>query len=428
MHLDFISHVQLFSTLAATSLGLVLHQEQRFIFNANRTSFVEKPKLRRSTSSNENWLLPSMTPPTDLLTESILTRIQSHSSFSTMPVLGYIDGHAHHADGRRIERCSEPRLLTNPATLDSQLSIVALKAWPVSRTAARGWCCSLAVNEDPAQIQRRAQCEGGDGLQYEHRIVFLAAGNVVHVINEPGDARLFSYGGRAYAFFGKDLVTIPATAGSALKHVLLAERTPKRASGPVRMKTPQLPQKSKNWAPLLLAEPPDNNTLLFYYQYCPPRVLSCHVEIGVCETYHEEYSNAACEQVESKGATIHGGSPLIHVNDMLLGVVHSYTEEPHTEGVHQLRRYTQRFVKVKSKAPYNILAFSSPFRFPDYFSNDNDLIQFCSGLVLTPDAKELVLTYGQGDSAALMVRVPLSHVLRALSRPHGGLLRNAVAR
>ena len=41
------------------------------------------------------------------------------------------------------------------------------------------------------------------------------------------------------------------------------------------------------------------------------------------------------------------------------------------------------------------------FRFPNYFNNANDEIQFCPGLALTSGGKELVLTYlwmgGQGD-------------------------------
>lgn len=362
-------------------------------------------------ATEESWLLPHMGTPTALLTDDMLRNIQSHQMFNTTPVVAYIDGQVRLGvpDGWEFDPCTEPSLLTNPATLDSEFGLLALKIWPVKNPAdTSSW----------ADIYERVGCTYHSDTHetrtdWARRIVLLSGDRVLTVVDHSDDARLFSYGGRAYMLCATDLFTIPTTPTGQLgiaKFALNGVPDPWNAShGQPPSGSLTVPDQraiEKNWTPLLPDEPPNNNTLLLFYEFCPPRVISCDVESAACETYHEEQDNAACKALEDWGTKIHGGSPLIQVDqNTLLGVVHSDKKSSGT------RRYTHRFVQVEASPPHRLLAFSPPFRFPKYFNNANDEIQFCPGIALTPDGKELVLTYGQGDAAALSVHVQLAKVL-----------------
>ena len=373
-------------------------------------------------AAEESWLLPHMGTPTALLTDNMLRSIQSHQMFNTTPVVAYIDGQVRLGvpDGWEFDPCTEPSLLTNPATLDSELSLLALKIWPVKNPADNSSWSDIYERVGctyHSDTHVRQDCLDSDKCDvrtdWPRRIVLLSGDRVLTVVEHNDDARLFSYGGRAYMLCATDFFSIPTTPTGQLgiaKFALNGVPDPWNASHGQppsgSLTVPDQRAEEKNWTPLLPDEPLNNNTLLLFYEFCPPRVISCDVESAACETYHEEQDNAACKALEDGGTRIHGGSPLIQVDrDTLLGVVHSDKQSNGT------RRYTHRFVQVEASPPHRLLAFSPPFRFPKYFNNANDEIQFCPGIALTPDGKELVLTYGQGDAAALSVRVQLAKVL-----------------
>ena len=373
-------------------------------------------------AAEESWLLPHMGPPTALLTDNMLRNLQSHQMFNTTPVVAYIDGQVRLGvpDGWDFHPCTEPSLLTNPATLDSELSLLALKIWPVKNPADNSSWSDIYERVGctyHSDTHVRQDCLDSDKCDvrtdWPRRIVLLSGDRVLTVVEHNDDARLFSYGGRAYMLCATDFFSIPTTPTGQLgiaKFALNGVPDPWNASHGQppsgSLTVPDQRAEEKNWTPLLPDEPLNNNTLLLFYEFCPPRVISCDVESAACETYHEEQDNAACKALEDGGSRIHGGSPLIQVDqNTLIGVVHSDKQSNHT------RRYTHRFVQAEATPPHRLLAFSPPFRFPKYFNNANDEIQFCPGIALTPDGKELVLTYGQGDAAALSVRVKLAKVM-----------------
>ena len=268
--------------------------------------------------------------------------------------------------------------------------------------------------------------DSGGVRSWPRRIVLLSGDRVLTVVDQTADARLFSYGGRTYMLCGLIFFTIPTTPSGQLGIAKFAlNRSPDHwnasnngqpSSGILTV--PDQREEEKNWTPLL-PDQQDNSTLLLFYEFCPPRVISCDVESAACETYHEEQDNAACKALEDGGSGIHGGSPLVQVDrNTLLGVVHS-DKQISCAGTKRwgqsCRRYTHRFVQVEATPPHRLLAFSPPFHFPNYFNNANDEIQFCPGLALTSGGEELVLTYGQGDAAALSVRVELAKVLEVFS-------------
>ena len=173
-------------------------------------------------AAEESWLLPHMGTPTALLTDNMLRNIQSHQMFNTTPVVAYIDGQVRLGvpDGWEFDPCTEPSLLTNPATLDSEFgSFLALKIWPVknpadnsswadiyervgctyhSDTHVRQWC----LDSDKCDVHK----------YWPRRIVLLSGDRVLTVVEHTDDARLFSYGGRVYMLCATDLLTIPTTA------------------------------------------------------------------------------------------------------------------------------------------------------------------------------------------------------------------------
>jgi len=362
--------------------------------------------------ANESWLLPHMEPPHELLSANLLRNIQSHRMFNDTPVGAYIGGHALFVDHLKFDPCTEPSLLTNPATLDSDFSLMTMKIWPV-RKLADSHSLHIENVAENCSLYRTRWVQSKVSAGHPRRIVVLSGDRVLDVLELVNDARVFSYGRRTYLLNTPHLFVVTAAAGQRDRGLISNAKWRSLLLNISALSVPdEVKKNQKNWTPLQLNEPRNSSRLLLYCTFCPPLIFSCNVESGECETYAEEKDNAACNAVA--GVSIHGGSPLIQVEHILLGVVHHFYPSP--GNMHALRHYTQRFVKVEATPPHKLLAFSPPFRFPAYFGNANDEIQFCPGLTLAPGGEKLVLTYGQGDAAALSVRVDVSKVLESLQQ------------
>ena len=75
------------------------------------------------------------------------------------------------------------------------------------------------------------------------------------------------------------------------------------------------------------------------------------------------------------------------------------------------RYYVHHVYTVQPRPPFAIQTVGPPFRFPHHFGGtDRDAVQFCAGLALADDGRELLISYGVADCVSLLVSKPVTDV------------------
>jgi len=173
----------------------------------------------------------------------------------------------------------------------------------------------------------------------------------------------------------------------------------------VRLTYDAMRPSERNWIPLVV----NGSKLFVIYSLCPCIILQCNPKTGRCTKVYETYHKYTCKN------DLRGGSTLAMVDGKLLGVAHRTLKVVRTElttGFPLERYYEHYWFTMKPSPPYNIRGVSRLFRFPPYFNNQLDAVQFCSGLrIAADDPRYLVMEYGVADCQALTVRVPVRKVL-----------------
>ena len=171
----------------------------------------------------------------------------------------------------------------------------------------------------------------------------------------------------------------------------------------------------KNWIPLLhkdgAAIKPASGAdramaVLLVQSFCPLIILRCNVISGECAMAHEMRSLLACSR------QLRGGSSFVKMDSGdFLGIAHRNLVTAclgiDCEKVNRV--YDHFWVRLRGKSPHDVVAISSPFRFPAYFNSPLDRIQFCSSLRLHDD--QVQLGYGVGDCQAVTTSIPLQEVM-----------------
>ena len=174
----------------------------------------------------------------------------------------------------------------------------------------------------------------------------------------------------------------------------------------------------KNWVPFVV-----DGELYVAYSLCPHVILRCNVcfprkgdpnpRCGVCERVHNTTIPGCAEGLR-------GGSPLVPLDSTsLIGIAHTYdgledtTDDLGTEvAPGAVPKYVHQLYRVRRVPPFDVLALSPPFRFPDYFGSGDarDKLQYAMGLRARAVAAagsasstyELEVAYGVGDCVGLM--------------------------
>ena len=114
------------------------------------------------------------------------------------------------------------------------------------------------------------------------------------------------------------------------------------------------------------------------------------------------------------GATLHGGPPPIRIpianrtRRAFLGLAHF--NRLLLPAAHPLRLYHHVFYLFAPRPPFGLIAIGPPVMLP----SEVGMIQFASGMLLTPDGESLVISFGEQDCEGRRATVPLAAVLADL--------------
>ncbi len=162
----------------------------------------------------------------------------------------------------------------------------------------------------------------------------------------------------------------------------------------VDLKSPKPLLIEKNWMPFFF-----DNQLHLIYSICPHVILKCDTSSGVCTEVANTPSFAVLK--EWRG----GAQPLfIPQRNCYLVLSHHRRLE---------QDYRHRFYTFLPVAPFSILSYSKPFRFPT--QRRTPLVQYAAGIVL--DGDNILITYGEEDIESLQVRINLTNVFTMLMTP-----------
>lgn len=150
----------------------------------------------------------------------------------------------------------------------------------------------------------------------------------------------------------------------------------------------------KNWSPFVY-----DNELYLSYNLSPHIVLHCDIETGKCTEVHNSTS--------ALPNNIRGSSQSIPWKGKYIGVAH-ITKENILK-----REYVHYFYLMESTPPFAITKSSTPFRFPKYFHDWRDQIQFCCGIYL--EDHYFHISYGVADCLSFILKVHENEVENMLN-------------
>ena len=110
------------------------------------------------------------------------------------------------------------------------------------------------------------------------------------------------------------------------------------------------------------------------------------------------------------GASLHGGPPAVKValpngTRVYVGLAHFNRLLPF-EG-RSLRLYHHAFYLFAARPPFALVGLGPPFMFP----SELGMVQFASGMLLSPSGDDLLITYGEQDCEPRRAIVSLAAVL-----------------
>ena len=156
-----------------------------------------------------------------------------------------------------------------------------------------------------------------------------------------------------------------------------------------------------NWVPI----PTAREAALLSYSLCPHVVLSCRPETGHCHKAYETKLDGCSDKLR-------GGSPMIRVRGVLLGVAHFKKPMRHFP----LFYYTHVFYAAQPDPPYALLNVSAEFRLDDTWHGSISGVQYAAGLLVEQRSgrDHLLISYGEADCASFAASVPLDDVWHEL--------------
>jgi hypothetical protein len=157
----------------------------------------------------------------------------------------------------------------------------------------------------------------------------------------------------------------------------------------------------KNWTPIVN---PKNNKLYFIYSFFPLIVLE----------YDENIKNVKINQV-SKPKQFNkwrGGTPAISLHE--LGYENLYLCVIHES---EFPNYKHKFVilkEKKEKKEKNIIF--TIYNESQFFYFIDGIVEFCSGIVLSHDKQNFILTFGKLDREVFITNINKSHILNLIDK------------
>ena len=167
----------------------------------------------------------------------------------------------------------------------------------------------------------------------------------------------------------------------------------------IRLSTDNMKWIEKNWMPFEY-----NGELYFIYDISPHIILKCDLSTGYCrEVYRSE--NLYYDSISSKH--LGGGAPpvkfMLKGKPYFITIAHTRENKPHI-----VRK--NFFYVFRAEPPFDIVMVGSEFDVME----DYRAIEFGSGLLLSKDAKKVIISAGISDCYSVMCEYNLSDVLSTL--------------
>lgn len=167
----------------------------------------------------------------------------------------------------------------------------------------------------------------------------------------------------------------------------------------IKLSTSNMKWIEKNWMPFEY-----NGELYFVYDISPHIILKCDLSTGYCrEVYRTD--NIAYDPIAQKH--LGGGAPavkfMLRDKPYFITIAHTRENKPHI-----VRK--NFFYIFRAEPPFDIVMVGSEFDVME----DYRLIEFGSGLLLSKDAKKVIISAGISDCYSVMCEYDLVDVLSTL--------------
>jgi len=169
----------------------------------------------------------------------------------------------------------------------------------------------------------------------------------------------------------------------------------------IRLRTDSMKLMEKNWMPFEYQD-----TLYFVYEISPHTILSCDTTTGHCTQVYRT-DNLSRHPLARKH--LGGGAPAAFFH---------YKGKPYFLSVAHTRENTPRIIRknffyiFRAQPPFDIILIGKEFDVMD----DHRDIEFGSGVVLSHDKKEIILSCGVSDCYSVISRYSLKEVMAGMTK------------
>jgi len=217
------------------------------------------------------------------------------------------------------------------------------------------------------------------------------------------DPRLFTFNGELY-IYGHFRGYLDECTHSP---IILKVSEPFNIKNILKLRTPNMRYIEKNWMPFEY-----KNELYFIYEIFPHIILKCNTQTGNCQPVYET-NNTIYHPLTKKH--VGGGAPpvTIYIKNVPYFLTLSHTRE--NKPVITRKNF---FYVFRSYPPFDIVMIGPEFNIME----DYRAIEFGSGLLMSKDGKNVIISAGISDCYSVISEYPLKEVLDDMR--HVGVLDN----